>query len=209
MQLEEKLMFWERYQQKYKGGDYGYHWGGEKVLQIVSDLCAPIVKGKRVLEIGGGGGKWTKALFDRMGAEYVISTDIHDTAIKAIKAHEPRADVYKTDGKGIKLKGKWDLVFTYDVFLHLPQSLVMRYLLDAVKVSDEIIFQLPDLNSKVGSDLFLWYAQNDVFNDPYNKGYMNFYTKDQVESMAEKAGGKLTVLGEIENRDLLFHVKFR
>lgn len=200
--------FWEGYQKRYKGNDYGYHWGGEQVLQIVSDACKEFIKGKSVLEIGGGGGKWTKALFDRMGASSVWSTDVHSTAVKAIKDHEQRAKVTLEDGKGINVQEIFDLVFSYDVFLHLPPSLVLRYIKDARRVSDQIIFQLPNMGLMEGARLFNYYAENDVFEEPYTRGYMNFYTSDMVKEMARIAGGKCEILGHVLDRDTIYKISW-
>jgi trans-aconitate methyltransferase len=206
---QKNRTFWEQYQKQYKGADhYGYHWGGQQIIDEVSTLCKKHIQDKTVLEIGSGGGKWTKALFD-MGAKSVDACDVHQTAINATKEHEPRANVFLIDGKGIKTESLYNVVFSYDVFLHLPPSLVMRYILDASRISQKMIFQLPDLDTKIGANLFRYYAERDVFEDPYTKGYMNFYAYEMVKSMAKIAGGNMTDLGVIGERDRLYLIDFK
>ena len=202
--------FWEGYQKNYKGDlPYGYHWGGESVIHEVSEMCKPFVNGKSILEIGCGGGKWTKALFDRMGAKEVDACDVHDIAVKETKEHEPRANVFKISGKGARLKKIYDVVFSYDVLLHLPPSLVFKYIIDVSKISKQFIFQLPNIKLPVSLNLFSYYSQNEVFENPYTKGYMNFYTSDFVKVMAEYAKGELKEIGNIGNRDTLYKIQYK
>ncbi len=204
---KKNKQFWEQFQSNYKG-QYGYQWGGETVLSEVSEICKPFIKGKSILEIGCGGGKWTKALFDRMEAKSVDACDVHKIAVNQTREHESRANVFLIDGKGIKTTKKYDLVFSYDVLLHFPSSLVMKYILDSKKCSEGFIFQLPDLNTRIGSELFTWYAEHEIYEDPYTKGYMNFYTAEMVEAMAKIAGYQQAKdLGVIGDRDRLYLLK--
>jgi SAM-dependent methyltransferase len=173
-----------------KGEPFGAAWGGERLLDQVCGLLTPYANGKRVLEIGCGGGKWTKALYDRCGAAEVAAIDVHQISLSESADYEPRATYWLGNGDSIpaEVGAGYDLVFTYDVFLHLPPGLVVRYLQEAHRVGEFVFFQLPSLDREVARERFMLRVKAHRYRKPYGIGYVNFYTDDHIRALAEMAG---------------------
>jgi SAM-dependent methyltransferase len=180
-----------------KGEPWGAQWGGERLLKDVCALICQYALGKRVLEIGCGGGKWTKALFDRCGATDVTAIDVHQISLDEAAAYEPRATYLLGDGDSIPAEAGagFGLVFTYDVFLHLPPGLVVKYLQDAYPLARSMFLQMPSLDREVTRERFMLRVQAHRYRNPYSIGYVNFYTDDHVCALAEMAGWVPTIIG--------------
>lgn len=203
--------FW---QQDHKGSNeypYGIQWGGWPFVNEISTYCRPFIEGKRVLEIGTGGGKWTKALFDQMHAKSVCGFDVHVTAVEETQKYEPRADVVLSQGDGIPVvlleQHKPEIIFTYDVLLHLPQSLVFRYLSQCADLSLPIIFALPVIDYPVGLELLTTHAENKRYREPYHAGYIEVYSVDMIERMAAALGKKVKKIANVSQREHLCIMK--
>ena len=171
------------------GLPWGHHWGGDTHMEWLSALLTTHIAGKKVFEIGCGGGRMTKMLLD-LGATEVLACDVHMTAIDDAYKYEPRARYIKSDGETIpaQISDQFDLVFTYDVLLHLPPSLVLQYMGEARRVAKEMIFQLPSLNLPGGRKWFGQYVAHKAWRKPYSLGYFNFYADEQVYYYATMAG---------------------
>lgn len=199
--------FWKNYQANtdLSQGPYGIEWGGWQIIEEVSELCKPFIEGKTVMEIGCGGGKWTKALYNLMGAKKVYAFDVHDVSVKQTKEYEPRAEVTLEDGNLYpETLLKCDMVFSYDVLLHLPQSLVFRYMQVALQAGLPFITQLPDLNLEDCKKLMITQMEKQMYLNPFKSGYIEIYNEDLIKDIAFLAGGKVKPLGTINDRDLLF-----
>jgi hypothetical protein len=68
---------------------------------------------------------------------------------------------------------------------------------------------LPNIKYPNALSLFNYYAKNEVFEDPYTKGYMNFYTSDFIKVMAEYVKGELKEIGNIGSRDTLYKIQYK
>jgi SAM-dependent methyltransferase len=180
-----------------KGYPWGAQWGGERLLDDVCELIRPYVNGRRVLEIGCGGGKWTKALFDRCGADQVCAIDVHQISLTESAAYEPRATYFLGNGDSIpkEVGAGYDMVFSYDVFLHLPPGLVVKYLQDAHPLADYAFYQLPSLDKEKGQERFLLRVRSHRYRKPYSIGYVNFYTDDHARRLAHLAGWTPALIG--------------
>ena len=203
--------FWHQDQEGAKQYPCGIQWGGWPFVDKISALCRPFIKGKRVLEIGTGGGKWTKALFDKMQAASVCGFDVHPTAVAETKRYEPRAEVILSAGDEIP-KSLIDqhgpqIVFTYDVLLHLPQSLVFRYLSQCAELSLPIVFALPVIDYALGLELLTDHAQGRRYREPYHAGYIEVYSVDMIERMATALGKKVQMIANVSERDYLCLMK--
>ena len=173
-----------------KGDPWGAQWGGERLLREVCNVVRPYAFQARVLEIGCGGGKWTKALFDRCGAAQVCAIDVHQISLDESAQYEPRATYFLGNGDSIpkEVGAGYNLVFTYDVFLHLPPGLVVKYLQEAYRVGEFVFFQLPSLDKDVTRDRFMLRVKAHRYRRPYGIGYVNFYTDDHIRALVEMAG---------------------
>jgi len=179
----------------YGNEPWGIQWGGPQHVQFVADLVGGVVRNKHVVEIGVGGGKFTKMLYE-IGALTVIGLDVHQVSIVQASLYEDRATYILSKGDEIPLPDQsTDVVFTYDVLLHLPPELVVRYLQEGFRVGWEMIVQLPVLDYPASREWYLRRVRDRVYENPYELGYFCFYTNDMVKQMIELAGWKPTMLG--------------
>lgn len=187
------------------GKPWGWQWGGQTVFDQLTGLAGPHICG-RVLEIGCGGGKWTKWLCDV--ADEVVAIDVQAVAIEQSREYEPRAIYQLTDGESLPFPGdSFDVVFTFDTFQHLPPSLVMRYLLEARRVSQAVIFDLVDVTTRKGGISLMQYVANKAWRRVYTYGYYNFYAPDQIKAMLHLAGWEPALLGHVgapNPRDIIY-----
>ena len=99
------------------------------VLRLLSDLPVP-----RILEIGSGGGRWTRFLATLTND--LVCVDATDTTvdhIAALKLPTPLTFLICKDGRlpsqtGQLLNQSVDLIFSYDTFVHFPENLFLTYL---------------------------------------------------------------------------------
>lgn len=174
---------------------YGFEWGGQQLLDAVRDKCGHLMLGKSVCEIGCGGGKWTKWLYDACGASRVIAVDVHESAVAATAKHEPRAEVILLAGD--ELPGmEVDVVFSYDVFLHLPRDLVVRYMQQSAAIAKQMVFALPDIGTKCAREQMLRQVEKTPWKNCSHTS-INFYSREEVESLAEMTGWVFSDLGVI------------
>ena len=182
---------------------WGVQWGGEEQTANVCAVLKPLIAGKIVLEVGCGGGKWTKALYDRCAAGDVTAIDVHDTAIAEAGEYEPRATYMKMDGETLP-DGPFDVVFSWDVYLHLPTGAVLNYLQQAHKIADLVIVQLPSLNQEAGRDYLAHHTTCKDFRKPFSLGYVQFYSDEMIRFLLQMAGFMPVYLGSPNRRDTLW-----
>jgi SAM-dependent methyltransferase len=192
--LEKIKSDWEKYQRNGRenadpGKPWGWQWGSDKIVKQVMAMVGGYIY-PPVVEIGCGGGKWTKALCDLAGD--VIATDVHEVALKESAEYEPRARYKLSDGETIPVKKKSvSTVFTWDVLLHLPPTLVLRYFREARRVAKcTFVFALPNLMTERGGFMFADAALHRSWRDVESYGYMHYYTPQHIEQMLTIAGWK-------------------
>ena len=169
------------------GEVYGWQWGGQSILNQMTRLGAHEHLVSPVLEIGCGGGKWTKWLCDH-GFE-VTAIDVQDPSIEEAREYEPRARVLKTDGESLPFpRNSFGSVFSFGLFLHLPPELVAQYFWEASKVATQsIVFQLPDMMASWGAAKFTHKIIAKQWNRVYTLGYMNYYVPEMACQMLKLA----------------------
>ena len=93
-----------------------------KVLTIKRMLFRfyPKLPGLEILEIGPGGGIWTKYFLGK-GAK-VTAVDISEPILKANQANNPGAEFILGDATTVKINEKFDLVFAKDVIEHIQDD---------------------------------------------------------------------------------------
>lgn len=183
---------WEKaHRERYNavpGKVFGWQWGGQTVINQMIELGAFTHLKSPVVEIGCGGGKWTRVLVDQ-GLD-VIALDVHDPAIEETSERVPEARVIKTNGEDIPLRrGQAGSVFSFGTFLHLPPELVCRYFQEAARVATHsIVFQIPDMVADWGCKKFLRKVRARQWHKPYHFGYMNYYVPEMMFWMLKIAG---------------------
>jgi SAM-dependent methyltransferase len=139
--------FWDSYSQRWEThgdgdgvhhqGVLGVEWTPSARTQWVFDRFAkPFIKpGARVLEIGPGGGKFSR-MFDEAGVDLTLC-DISPLMLSRASAacRKPPRTVL-LDGRGLQpfADGHFDLVFSFDVFIHIEAEEFYRYLAEANRV---------------------------------------------------------------------------
>ena len=192
-----------------EGQPWGWQWGGEAVFKQIHNLgIADYIQGP-VLDVGCGGGKWEKWMIENYKV-VITGVDVHEQALIESKEYEPRATYQLVDGEGLEAFGDntFGTVFIFDVLLHLPCPLVVRYFQEAYRVATKsLIISLPDMGTVFGGKKFLKAVERKVWNRLYEYGYMSYYTQGQVARMMNLAGWKtVKLLGHIGargNRDMV------
>ena len=137
--------FWDEYSQSWdeevkpqiEGDVLGEEWTSVERTNFIFERFAEPYLGpeKRVVEIGPGGGKFSRRLIDRCGE--LILVDISEEMLERANSqcgHRARQELVE-DGmlEGIE-SGSVDLVFSYDVFIHLESEEVFRYFAEVNRI---------------------------------------------------------------------------
>ncbi len=118
--------------------DEFWRWGGILTARFLDESGIPFTGRERVLEIGCGIGRMTKALAARF--DQVVGLDISEAMVT--RARAALADVPNVRlgvGTGVDLSGleddTFDFVFSYIVFQHIPDPGITRhYIHEAARV---------------------------------------------------------------------------
>jgi SAM-dependent methyltransferase len=124
-----------RYGRPSTGGDiYGMHWGDPEHVAplkfINNHYLQPLLSPELVgVEIGPGGGRWTRYL-SRIRKLYAV--DFHQEMLDELRRNValPNVELIRNNGDDFPGIGdaEVDLVFSFDVFVHFELPLVRRYL---------------------------------------------------------------------------------
>lgn len=119
---------------------YGMHWGDPKkkaFLGFVRDRwCAPYVSPtSTVLEIGPGGGRWTRYL---LGCDKLYAVDYHEEILIELRKNYDVAHLEVIQNNGTDFPGiddrSIDFVFSFGVFVHLDLPIIEGYLKEIYRV---------------------------------------------------------------------------
>lgn len=174
---------------------YGYRWGQPEMFDNMLVATSQFITGP-TLEIGCGGGRWTRWLYDRAGVPSVIGLDIHQDALDLARAYEPRAAYVLGNGEQLP-EVEVETVFSFDVFLHLPTELVLSYLCQAgqLKGVQHIVFCLPDVTTEAGMAKVAGQMERKSWRDPYDLGFMHCYALPEVFMLLDYAGWEMIDCG--------------
>lgn len=139
--------FWDVYSQRWEvhgdgdgvrhEGVLGVEWTPSARTQWVFDRFAkPHLKpGARVLEIGPGGGKFSR-MFEEAGVDLTLCDISPKMLERASSACRRAPRTVLLDGRGLQpfADGHFDLVFSFDVFIHIEAEEFFRYLAEANRV---------------------------------------------------------------------------
>jgi SAM-dependent methyltransferase len=140
----------QEFRQKGRGQMYGNQWGDPEVrgvrylfqrlffprrapgplYKVVDDYVRPYVKpDATVLEIGSGGGRWTRYL---VSAKKVIAVDLNQQFFAPLRTMFPDANFEFYQPEGFELRGvaadSIDFVFTFGTFVHIDPDGISQYL---------------------------------------------------------------------------------
>jgi cyclopropane fatty-acyl-phospholipid synthase-like methyltransferase len=146
--------------------------------KIKKKYFLPQIKGKRVLEIGCLGGRWSKFFFGIARKIYLV--DLSSYAGVFLKREFPneKFEFYKT--KGYELKGikadSIDFVFSIDSLVRAPKNYIYKYFNEIARILSP--------NGKV-----LIHLPCQDMPDSRNRGFTDL-TKKEIFFFSEKAGLK-------------------
>lgn len=171
-----------------------------------------------VIDLGCGGGKYTQYLAPL--CKQVIAIDISMQMLRRAAAYLDSQGISNVqyllnDGKSFgDIGSPIDLVFSYDVFLHLSIELVYSYLLDGQRVlKDGGVFILHQVNIltedmlerlEFQTEKELWQYQ---LGAPLAIGRQFFSTPEMSKVVAHRAGYEVIKEGSMLKRDVLLALK--
>jgi SAM-dependent methyltransferase len=122
---------------------YGTQWGdplnhkeNPGLAMVLNHFITPYVKPEtKVLEIGPGGGRWTR--FFRH-ADHVTVVDPFEVMLEETKTVFEGKNLTTIQNSGTDFPGvperSIDFIFTFDVFVHLDVPIIKQYLINAKKI---------------------------------------------------------------------------
>ncbi len=162
----------------------------------VTDLVEPWIRpGTRALEIGPGGGKWTVRLAPRVHS--LIVFDVADAMLARTRQRceaEGLANVSFVLGDGHGLTGvpdeSLDLVFSYDVFVHIALEDTVAYIDELVRVlapgGAAIVHHAVAETAAAGNRIE---SHNDWYRDrSHTLGQYYYHSREGLRRAYERAG---------------------
>ena len=145
---------WRRRQKKgQKDTIYGLHWGDPEAsppLQSFRErFLRPYVNNAHTaLEIGPGGGRWTRYMLD-FGRLYLV--DLHKPLLEEVQRNFPSPNIVAIHNSGRDFPGVpdgcVDFLFSFGVFVHLDAPIIEGYLASMRRVlapTGSVVLQYSD-----------------------------------------------------------------
>jgi len=123
-----------------RDGLYGIHWGDPQsapwLRQVRDRFIYPYLNADHsALEIGPGGGRWTRYL---LSFGQVIAVDYHQALLDELARNFRAPHLFLLRNGGADFPGvgdaSVDFVFTFGVFVHLDMPIIERYLAEIRRV---------------------------------------------------------------------------
>lgn len=143
-----------------KDNVYGLEWGDPETsppLALVRDhfLLPYVTQETTALEIGPGGGRWTRYM---LGVKRLYAVDFHQELLNELKSNfNPKNLTFvKNNGNdfpGIP-NGSIDFIFSFGTFVHLDVEIIDRYLQNMkalLKPSTNVVIQYSDKSKPLGN----------------------------------------------------------
>ena len=166
---------------------YGLEWGDPEQsppLAYVRDqfLTPYVTTGQTVAEIGPGGGRWTRYMFE---CDHVYALDYHQDLLDELNRNfkSDKLTTIKNNGDdfpGVP-DGALDFLYSFGVFVHLDLDIIERYLQNmkrVLKPDANVVLQYADKNKPMAK-------QNDGFSDNDGEKMRALLTKNGFEIREE------------------------
>jgi len=147
----------EKHGQPARDGLYGLHWGDPEnpentALRAIRDhwLLPYVDPAKTALEIGPGGGRWTRYM---LGFRLLYVVDYHAELLAELRRNFGQRHIVEILNNGTDFPGvppsSVDFVFSFGVFVHLDLDIIRAYLVNMRNVihpGTQIVIQYADKN---------------------------------------------------------------
>ncbi|HEX3666328.1 MAG TPA: class I SAM-dependent methyltransferase [Rhizomicrobium sp.] len=150
-----------------RDGLYGLHWGDPNsyppLLPIRDRWLLPYIRPKKTaLEIGPGGGRWTRYL---LPVRRLYAVDHYPELLAELRRNFPQSHIVPvlnngTDFPGVPAKSV-DFVFSFGVFVHLDAAIIRSYLENlhmVIRPRAQLVVHYSDKNKPLA-------RQNEGFSD--------------------------------------------
>lgn len=173
---------------------YGLEWGDPEVvapLGFIRDrFLTPYVRGDQsALEIGAGGGRWTRYL---LGFGQLTIVDYHDELLQQLRRNYDRKHMVFVRNHGDDFPGvpdhSIDFLWSFGVFVHLDAPLIQAYLGNMQRIL------------KPGANVVLQYADKTKIMAQQNPGFSD-NDPVRMRAMIEAAGFEIVE----EDNDTMWH----
>jgi len=153
---------------------YGLEWGDPEnldPLRYVKDhfLLPYVESSSRIIEIGPGGGRWTRYM---LKAKKIYTVDFYQPVLNELAKNYnlPNIQFIKNNGSdfpSIK-KHSIDLIFSFGTFVHFDIDIIEEYLKNIkplLKASSNVIIQYSDRTKPLGYETIVNTGDNRGFSD--------------------------------------------
>lgn len=192
---------------KFIGNEWGRLDDAEVLIQDY--LLNYVNKDSVVAEIGIGGGRIANIVAPEVKKLYGfdIAKEMLKKASKSLSNYDNIEYIHQDSSKfDDKFSHKFDMVFSFDVFVHLDLHNIWAYFKEIKKVLKEdgkVFIHCANITTPGGWDRF-------KVQDRYWPGGFYFMTPQAIDTLAEKAGYKIIKKSKVDannfylNRDYLF-----
>jgi SAM-dependent methyltransferase len=152
-----------------RDGLYGLHWGdpeaGGPLRQVRDHWLLPYVDPEKVaLEIGPGGGRWTRYM---LPFKTLYAVDYYPQLLGELAKNFSQPNIVPIQNNGSDFPGvppaSVDFVFSFGTFVHIDLDIVKSYLENlrsVIRPDGQIVIQYPD-KDKEAARLNRGFAEND------------------------------------------------
>ncbi len=141
-----------------RDGLYGLHWGDPDVRpylrQVRDNWLLPYVHPDKVgLEIGPGGGRWTRYM---LPFRTLYAVDFYPELLAELRKNFPQPNIVEILNHGSDFPNvppaSVDFVFSFGTFVHIDGDIVRSYLDNlraAIRPTGQIVLQYPDKTKEI------------------------------------------------------------
>ena len=169
-----------------RDGLYGLHWGDPEdpensALRAIRDhwLLPYVDPANTALEIGPGGGRWTRYM---LGFRRLYVVDYHAELLAELRRNFPQRHIVEILNNGTDFPGvrpsSVDFVFSFGVFVHLDLDLIGAYLVNLREVIHP------------GTQVVIQYADKDKPRAQQNRGFSDNDPR-RMRELVERAGYRI------------------
>lgn len=174
-------------------------WKGKLISEIIGRL---IPEKSSIIEIGPGGGRWTEHLLKK--AEKLHLVDISEKCLQLCKerfGNNPalRYNLISSIDFGFAEKESIDVIFSYDVFVHIDKTQIEEYFNEfagVLKKSGRIILHYSKVGDKFGEYRSRFTSED--MNALLAKHRLTLIEEYDVETLEKNKGSFFEVIAVIE-----------